>query len=455
MYDLVIRSGQLVLGNGVVSAEIAITDGKIAAIGDNLTAQRSIDANGKLVIPGGVDIHTHMQMPLPAATSSDTFFTGTRAAALGGTTSIISFVHSEPHHTTLAAALTDRRAEAGPQVVIDYALHIEIGPNEIAKLDELPTIVTDGCATFKLYMAYGLRLTDDQLYQALAAIKAVAGMTVIHTENWDMIGVLQAEALAHGNTEPRWHPRTRPAEFEAQAAATAITIAEFVDTPLHIFHVSTEQVVEQIRAARARGLAVTGETCPQYLLLNWEAFEAAGVQGALPVCAPPIRAQHEQDALWHAVVAGDLQLISTDHCPFMLADKAAGYAKDFTQILGGVPSIEIRLAAMYSRGVRSGMLSLEQWIDLCCTTPARLMGLPTKGELKVGMDADIVIFDPEREVVVSAETLHENCDWTPYAGQKITGWTDTVLSRGEIIVEAGQFKGKAGQGQFLHTSPRS
>ncbi|HFC12970.1 MAG TPA: dihydropyrimidinase, partial [Anaerolineae bacterium] len=401
MYDLVIRGGQLVTSDGVISAEIALKNAKIAAIGHNLTAKRTLEASGKLILPGGVDIHPHMQLPLPAATSSDTFFTGTRAAALGGTTSIVDFVHPEPQHNSLAAALADRRAEADPQLVIDYALHMAIGPNDITKLAELPAIVAAGCGTFKLYMAYGLRLSDDQLYQALSAIKSVHGMTVIHAENWEMIGVLQAEALARGNTEPRWHPRTRPAEFEAQAAATAITIAAFVDTPLHIFHVSTGQVVEQIRAARARGLAVTGETCPQYLLLNWDVFEVAGVQGALPVCSPPIRAQHEQDALWQAVAAGDLQLISTDHCPFMLVDKAVGYAKDFTQIAGGVPSVEMRLAAIYSRGVRSGLLSLAQWVDLCCTRPAKLVGLATKGALEIGRDADIVIFDPEKEVLLS------------------------------------------------------
>lgn len=451
MYDTVIRGGRLVTPDGVISAEIALSQSKIAAIGHNLSAKRIIDASDKLVIPGGTDIHVHMQMPLPGTVTSDSFFTGTRAAALGGTTTIVDFVHPEPQHATLMQAYTERRAEADPQVAIDYALHMAILPHSVGMLDELPALRDAGSGSYKLYMAYGNRLTDDQLYKALAAIRDVGGMAVIHAENWDVILALQAEALARGETHPRMHPRTRPALLEAEATARAIDIANYVNVPIHIFHVSSGLVAERIRNARRRGLPVTGETCPQYLLLNDEAFEREGVLGAGPICSPPIREQAEQDALWRALQSEILTVVAADHCPFMLADKQAGYAQDFTQVPGGVPGVEVRLAAVYS-GVRSGKLSLEQWVNVCCTEPARVVGLRNKGALAVGMDADVVVFDPEREMQISAETLAENCDWTPYDGLTLTGWPETVLCRGETVVEAGSFVGVEGFGRIQSTA---
>jgi dihydropyrimidinase len=447
-YDIVIQGGTVVTASGIYCADVAVQGQRIAAIGKALTGQRVLDASGCYVIPGGVDIHVHMQMSLSnGVTSADTFFTGTRAAALGGTTTIIDFVEAETEESLLAA-LAKRRTEADPQVVIDYGLHMTIGPDDIDKLDQLPGVYAAGCTSFKLYMAYGLRLTDDQLLAALGAIRAVGGFSVIHAENWDVICALVAQNLAAGCTTPHWHPRSRPAILEGEAAGRAIDIATYVGTPLHIFHVSCAAVVERIKAARSRGLPITGETCPQYLFLTQDAYDAPGVTGALPVCSPPLRRQSDQTALWQALAHGDLQMVTTDHCPFRSEDKARGL-HDYSQIPGGVPSIEMRLSALYSRGVRSGLLSLSRWVDLCCTTPARLTGLSNKGEVAIGYDADLVIFDPNAQHRLSTETLHENVDWTPYAGLALQGWPRTTLSRGAVIVENSEFIGAAGRGQFV------
>lgn len=446
-YDLVIKNGVIVTAATTYPADIGVQNGRIAAIADSLRGATEIDARGKYVIPGGVDIHVHMQMPLgDGVISADDFFTGTRAAAFGGTTTTIDFVEPEGDQPLLAA-LAARRAEADPQVVIDYGLHMTLGPEQMSRLDEVADALRAGCGSFKLYMAYDFRLDDGQLMRALEAVRDAGGWPVIHAENWDVITALIARNLAAGRTTPHWHPRSRPAALEGEAAGRAIDIAHFVGVPLHIFHVSCEAVVGRIRAARAAGWPITGETCPQYLFLTEEAYEAPGVEGALPVCAPPLRPRTEQEALWQALARGDLQIVTTDHCPFSRADKARGLG-DFSQIPGGVPSIEMRLAGVY-QGVVRGLFSLNRWVEVCSTAPARLAGLRTKGEIAIGKDADLVIFDPERQVMLSTDFLHENVDWTPYAGLTLTGWPETTISRGEVIVREGEFLAVPGRGRFI------
>ena len=452
MFDQVISGGTVVAADKVQVADVAIDGEKIAAIGQGLSGRSTLDATDKLVIPGGVDIHVHMQMPLPGIISTDTFYSGTKAAAHGGTTTIVDFVAAEGDESLLAA-LAKRRAEADSAVVGDYALHMTITPEDIPKLDQLPAVVAAGVSTFKLYMAYGFRLTDDQLYQALSAIRDVSGMPVIHAENWDIICALIAENLAAGRTRPHWHPRSRPALMEAEAAGRAIDIANYVGVPLHIFHVSCEAVVERIRQARAAGYPISGETCPQYLFLTQDVYDAPGLDGTLSVCAPPIREQHEQTALWRALAADDLQIVTTDHCPFTRAEKARG-RHDYSHIPGGVPSIEMRLAGLF-QGVRQGLFSLSRWVDICCTQPARLARLRNKGSLAPGLDADIVIFDPEHQQTISIDSLHEAADWTPYEGLTLNGWPQTVLRRGELIVHDEHFFAEPGSGRYLATTPSS
>ncbi len=448
-YEMVIKNGVIVTASSTYEADLAIHDGKIAAIGKQLTGDTEMDAAGNYVIPGAVDIHVHMQLELPGdLVSSDTFFTGTRAAAFGGTTAIVDFVDPKPNES-LINALAARRKLADPQVVIDFGLHMTIGPNEIAKLDQVAAAYQAGCSTFKLYMAYGLRLDDGQLLQALEAIRDTSGLPVIHAENWDAITTLVKKNIQNGNTSPQWHPRSRPAILEGEAAGRVIDLATYLGVPIHIFHVSCEEVVARIKAARYKGLPVSGETCPQYLFLDTDAFDAPGVQGALPVCSPPLRTQTDQAALWQALADDDLQIVTTDHCPFTLAQKEHGWGKDFSQIPGGVPSIEMRLAAVYSRGVREGKLSLNRWVDLCCATPARMAGFEHKGDIAIGYDADLVIFDPNSKVTLSAEFLHENVEWTPYQDIEIHGWPQTTISRGKVIVENGKFMGAPGQGKFV------
>lgn len=449
MYDLVIQHGTVVTSNTVYKADVAIENEKIVAIGHNLSGHHQIDASGCLVTPGAVDIHVHLQMPLPTGViSADTFFTGTRAAAFGGTTTMIDFVAAEQNESLLDA-LRARRAEADPQVVVDYGLHMTLGPHDMDKLHQVPDVARLGCTSFKLYMAYGFRLTDDQLLLALEAVRDVGGWPVVHAENWDVICALVERNVQNGRLSPHWHPRSRPALMEGEAVGRVIDLATLVGTPVHIFHVSCETAVQRIAAARREGLPVTGETCPQYLFLDWTAYDAPGVFGALPVCSPPLRPRADQDALWRALAEGALQLVTTDHCPFTQAEKAAGL-HNYSRIPGGVPSIEMRFPAIYSHGVRSGLLTLNQWVSLCCTTPARLAGLDQKGDIAIGLDADLVIFDPHQTVQLSTETLHEQVDWTPYEGLSVTGWPVYTLSRGVPVIAEGKFVGAAGNGRFIN-----
>jgi dihydropyrimidinase len=446
-YDLVIKNGAVVTAVSTTQADIGIIGEKIAAIGQDLRGKREIDAAGKLVTPGAVDVHVHLEMPIGDFISTDDFYTGTRAAAFGGTTTIIDFIETAPDETMLAA-LAARRAKADPKVLIDYGLHMTIGPTDIAKLDQIPEVYAAGCASFKLYMAYGLRLHDGELLQALTAVCDVDGLPVVHAENWDVICALIAQNVAGGRVEPHWHPRSRPALLEGEAAARVIDIADYVGTRLYIFHVSCQETVAQIAAARLRGLPIYGETCPQYLLLDWNLYDRPGVAGALPVCSPPIREQAQQANLWQALAQENLQVVSTDHCPFALNEKESRLG-NYSQIPGGVPSIEIRFGAVYQRGVQAGLLTLNQWVAACCTRPAQLFGLPQKGDIAVGFDADLVIFDPERPFTVTPSSLHEAAGWSLYEGMSFLGWPQTTLSRGEIIVDDGMLLAQPGRGQFV------
>jgi len=447
-FDLVIKNGTVVTAETTYQADIGINGRQIAALAQNLAGRQEIDAAGKLVTPGAIDPHVHLQMPIGGYVSADDFFTGTRAAAFGGTTAVVDFVEPQADETMLDA-LAARQAEAEDKAVIDYGLHMTIGPTEIDKLAQVPDAFEAGCASFKMYMAYGLRLNDGELLQALQAVRAVDGLTVIHAENWDVITTLITQNLAAGRTQPRWHPRSRPAPMEGEAVGRAIDLATLADAPLYVFHVSCGDAVQRIAAAQQRGLPIYAETCPQYLLLDDTLFERPGVRGALPVCAPPIRTKAHQEQLWTALTQNTLNVVSTDHCPFDRTDKAQGLAQNFSKIPGGVSSIEIRFPALYNFGVRTGRFSANRWVEMCCTTPARLFGFSRKGHIAVGYDADLVVFDPAAELAVSPATLHEKADWTLYEGLTITGWPAVTISRGEVIVQDGEFLAEPGRGQFV------
>lgn len=434
MFERVIAGGTVVGPAGTVRADVGIDDGRIIAIGLDLTGDQVIDARDCLVIPGAVDPHVHLQMQLAGRVSSDDFHAGTLAAACGGTTTVIDFTDPQPDES-LAASLARRRQEADGQVFIDYGLHMTIPTAQAAdpeRMAEIPAVIEAGCASFKAYQAYsGMMLDDVALLRVMQAIGRTGGGLVLHSETGPVLDLLREQALAAGHTSPIWHANTRPAQLEATAIARAAELAHLANCPLHIFHVGCADGLGAVRDAAARGVNISAETCPQYLFLNAETHLDGG-NGARYICAPPLRSASDQAALWDALGRGDCALVSTDHCPWTLAEKSQS---TFAEVPGGVPSIEARLALVYSGGVTTGRLSLSQWVDVCCTQPAQRMGLAKKGRIAPGYDADIVIFDPTRRKQISVETLHETAGWTPYDGMIVDGWPRTVLLRGQTIVE--------------------
>lgn len=451
MYDLVIRNGLIIGADGKIAADLAVDGERIAAIGTRLDGRRVIDAGGCYIVPGAIDPHVHLQMPLSGLVSSDSFTSGTVAAACGGTTTIIDFVEPQPGQSMLEA-LDMRRAEATDQVAIDFGLHMTIPTwhaADASRLDEVAAVVEAGCLSFKMYQAYaGMILDDVSLLRALTAVGQAGGRTVLHSETGPVLDVLREEARAEGHLEPIWHAYTRPAQLEASAVHRAAELADLAGCPLYIFHVGCRESVEEIIKARHRGIDIWGETCPQYLLLNAEEH-LGGLNGELYVCAPPLRSIDDNQAMWLALAQNDLHVVSTDHCPWTKEEKRRD---DFTSIPGGVPSIEARLSLIHHMGVNAGLLTLERWVQVCSTNAARWMGLKGKGRLAPGCDADIVIFDPERVKYIAPDTLHEAAGWTPYEGMEVTGWPRTVLSRGTVIVEDEQYIGRPGHGRFVERS---
>lgn len=434
MFERVVVGGTVVGPFGTVRADVGIIGERIVAVGLDLAGDEAIDAHGCLVIPGGVDPHVHLQMQLGGRVSSDDFAAGTLAAACGGTTTIIDFTDPQPGESP-AASLARRRTEADGNVFVDYGLHMTVPTAQAADpacLAEIPAMVKAGCASFKAYQAYaGMMLDDVALLRVMQAIGRAGGGLVLHSETGPVLDLLREQALAAGHTDPIWHAYTRPARLEATAIARAAELAHLARCPLHIFHVGCAEGIAAVKEAAARGVNISAETCPQYLFLTAETH-LGGRDGARYICAPPLRSTQDQQVLWAALGSGDCAIVSTDHCPWTLAEKAQ---PTFASVPGGVPSIEARPALVYSGGVVAGHLTPAQWVDVCCTQPARRMGLTTKGLIAPGYDADIVIFDPTRSKQLSVETLHETAGWTPYAGMTVDGWPRTVLLRGQIIVE--------------------
>jgi dihydropyrimidinase len=448
MYALVIRNGILVNADGVTRGDLAVHHGQIAAVGTTLVGKRTIDATDCYVLPGAIDPHVHLQMPLAGRVSADSFATGTVAAACGGTTTVIDFVEPQVGQSMLEA-LEQRRSEATGQVAVDFGLHMTVPTWHASQpdgLNEVAAAVAAGCPTFKMYQAYaGMMLDDVALLRALTAVGEAGGRTVLHSETGPVLEYLRAEALAEGHVEPIWHAYTRPASLEASAIYRAAELAELASCPLYIFHVGCQEGVLEILRARQRRIDIWGETCPQYLLLNAEEH-LGGLNGELFVCAPPLRSVEDNRMLWQALAQDSLQVVSTDHCPWSVAEKAQ---PDFTQIPGGVPSIEARLALVHHFGVNQGLLTLERWVQVCATNAARWMGLGRKGRLAPGCDADLVIFDPQRVRYLAPDTLHEAAGWSPYEGIEVCGWPRTVLLRGKVIVEDEQYIGTQNDGQFV------
>src|SRR6266508_3258747 len=453
-----IKNGTVVTATDRYQGDILVEDEKIAVIGTSLDIQadKVIDAGAKYVLPGGIDVHTHMDMPFGGSKSSDDFETGTRAAAFGGTTTIVDFA-IQYRGQTLHHALETWAAKAEGKAVIDYGFHMIITELNDQVEGEMDALVRQGITSFKLFMAYpGVFMLDDgSIFKALLRSGKNGGTICMHAENGGVIDVLVKRALAEGKTAPKYHALTRPARAEAEATHRAIALSEMADVPIYIVHLSAAEALEMVTEARDRGLPAFAETCPQYLFLSYDNYEEPGFEGAKYVMSPPLRDKAKQDQLWRGLKFNDLQCISTDHCPFCMKEKRLG-ENDFSKIPNGAPGIETRMSLVFDGGVRSGRISLNRFVELTSTSPAKIFGLfPRKGTIAPGSDADIVVFDPNRTFTLAAKTLHMNVDYNPYEGRQVTGATDTVLSRGRLVIEDGKFVGRTGSGSFLKRASRT
>ncbi len=442
--DLLILNALAVVGSEVLPLDIAIQKGKICALGHDLQAyqegaQRVIDAQKRIVTPGGVDIHAHLSYFVGGRHTADTFASGTQAALFGGTTTVMDFVEAAEEES-LTQALERRRREAQDLVCCDYSLHMSILPHDLGKLAEIPELVKGGCPTFKHYTAYSFSLDDGQLYRSFQAIAKAQGMAVVHAENWPLIRELIRQHLEAQELAPRYHALSRPAEAEAEAVERVLELARLAQMKIYLFHQGCSQALPLIERARRRGQTVYAETCPHYLALDDSYLES---MGPLVVCSPPLRPASHHRPLIKALEEGTLDSVSSDHCPFSRREKEE--APNFAQTPGGLASIETRMTLIKDLP----HMSLPRWVEVCATRPAQLVGLPHKGQLLPGFDADLVVWSHE-PYTISAATLHEKVDWTPYEGRQVSSRPQIVISRGEVVISENQYFGQLGRGRYLN-----
>ena len=459
MANTLIRNGTVVTARETTAADVLIEGERIREVRPGIPAQSAekvIDATGLYVMPGGIDAHTHLDMPFGGTTSADDFETGTRAAAFGGTTSIVDFA-IQARGTRMRDALDTWWKKAERRACIDYGLHMIVTDLGEAGLEDMDDMVREGVASFKLFMAYPnvLMVDDATIFKALSQTAKNGALICMHAENGSVIDVIIARALAEGKTAPIYHALTRPPRAEAEAVHRAIAMAEIAGAPVYIVHLSSEDALNEVREARDRGVPAFAETCPQYLLLSIEEMERRNFEGAKYVFTPPLRPKEHQPKLWDGLKHDHLQVVSTDHCPFCFKDQKILGKDDFTKIPNGGPGIENRLQLIYHHGVNSGKLSLNRFVELTSTTPARLFGMyPKKGEIAAGSDADLVLWDPNAAYTISAQTHHMRVDYSMFEGFQVKGNARTVLSRGEVIVDGGEFAGKPGRGNYLKRQAR-
>jgi dihydropyrimidinase len=462
MSRTLITGGLVISATDEITADVLVDGERVAALlapgsglaaDANASADRVIDAAGKYVIPGGVDAHTHMEMPFGGTYASDTFETGTAAAAWGGTTTIIDFA-IQSVGKSLREGLDAWHAKAEGNCAIDYGFHMIISDVDEQSMKEMDVLVGEGVTSFKMFMAYpGVFYSDDgRILRAMQQGAANGALTMMHAENGIAIDLLVQQALARGQSDPRYHGDVRHALLEAEATHRAIQLAKVAGSPLYVVHVSAEEAVAQIAGARDAGFPVFAETCPQYLFLSTDDLAKPDFEGAKYVCSTPLRPVENQAALWRGLRTDDLSVVSTDHCPFCFKGQKEMGRGDFSKIPNGMPGVENRVDLLH-QAVVDGHISRRRWVELTSTAPARMFGLhPRKGAIAPGSDADIVIYDPAAEQVLSAETHHMNVDYSAYEGKRITGRAQTVLSRGEVIVDGGEYFGRPGRGSYLTRS---
>jgi dihydropyrimidinase len=456
-YDLVVRNATAVTAADVQHCDIGVHGGRIVAMAERLgAASRDIDAAGRLVTPGGVDSHCHLDQPMSdGSVMADDFRSGTVSAACGGTTTIIPFA-CQAKGQSLQAAVDDYHRRAEGKALIDYGFHMIVSdPTPALLRDELPALVAAGCSSFKVYMTYDdLKLNDRQIIEVLALARREGAMTMIHAENADCIAWLTERLLAAGMGAPIGHALSRPMAVEREATHRAISLAELLDVPLLIVHVSGREAIEQIRWAQGRGIRIFAETCPQYLFLTEAALEQGTPLGYGCICSPPPRDEVNRQAVWDGLENGTFHVISSDHAPFRLAgDKGkhvAGESPNFDRVPNGIPGLETRMALLMSGGVQSGRIDVNTFVALTSTNAAKLYGLyPKKGSIAVGGDADLVVWDTDRAFTLTNAMLHHNVDYTPYEGQAFNAWPAITLSRGEVVWDGTSPQGAAGRGEFL------
>ena len=451
-FDTIIKDATVVTATDTYRADVGISGDKISAIAAQLPAENAgkiIDATGMMLIPGGIDVHTHLDMPFGGTTGADDFQTGTIAAAFGGTTTLIDFA-IQYKGQSLRQAFDTWMKKAHDKAVTDYAFHCIITDLGSAQLDEMGQLIHDGVTSFKLFMAYpGVFMLDDAtIFKAMRQAAKHSGLICMHAENGGAIDVIVQQALAEGKRAPKYHALTRPTTAEAEATSRAIALAEMAGAPVYIVHLSCNDALEKVREARDRGLPAYAETCPQYLYLSLENMDAPGFEGAKYVFTPPLREKWHQEKLWQGLAKDTLQVVSTDHCPFCFKEQKELGRGDFSKIPNGMPGVEHRMDLLH-QGVAAGELSLARWVEVACTTPARMFGLyPRKGAIAPGSDADVVLIDPAIRRRLAREDFHVS-DYSPWEGWEVMGWPVTTILRGRPIVEDSRLKGTLNDGQLV------
>ena len=467
-----IKNGTVITAGDTIQADVLIDGETIGIVGQGLdiAGVQVIDAAGKYLLPGGIDAHTHLELDIGSTVSSDDFYTGHKAAAFGGTTTHIDFAIPDKGQS-LRSGIEAWHQKAADKAVIDYGFHANLVEVNAAIVDEIPSLIDEGVTSIKALLAYKgrLQIDDAGLFKTLQKAGEAGLLTMVHAENGDAIDILIEQAIEQGHLDPTWHARTRPAWCEAEATLRAIALAGVAHAPLYVVHMTCELAVDQLRYGRAHGLPVMGETCIQYLFFTEDDLARPNFEGAKFVCSPPVRTRRDNEALWRALQSGDLQIVSTDHCPFLFdGTKPIEYegqayqmpgkelGKDnFSKMPNGLPALGDRMVMLWSEGVGKGRLSANRFVELTATNPAKVFGMyPRKGTIAAGSDADILIWDPAAHKTVGVKTSKHRTDYNLFEGWEVVGWPEKVFRRGELLVDGDQWLGKAGSGRFIRRAAR-